>query len=145
VQQGDPIGSVLFALGNHSSLISIAFLYPSLLIVGYADNMCLLGLLQFMSKTIPAFKQTLQEAKMQLNTFESELHIPEWANLGIAILQQRQGVIQSDYSNRPGLRLDDGFATPIAHKGLKILVFSAGANAFCASELDLLCKNIEKI
>ncbi len=50
VQQGDPLGSVLFALGNHSSLVNIACLYQSLLVAGYADNCFLLGPLKNMSK-----------------------------------------------------------------------------------------------
>jgi len=94
VQQGDPLGSVLFALGNHSSLIDIASLNQTLLVVAYADNIFLLGPLQDVSRAIPVFKQTLEEANLQLNTLESELHIPRWANLDMATLQQRQCVIQ---------------------------------------------------
>ncbi len=91
-------------------------------------------------------REALQEAKLKLNTYESELYIPKWANLDMAILQQRQGVIKSDSSNQPDFRLDDGVTIPIAHKGLKILRLGcpAGANSFCAAQLDLLGKSIDK-
>ncbi len=83
VQKGGHLGSALCALGNHSSLVDIACLYRSLLqvVVCYADNIFLRRPLQDMSRAIPAFKPTLQEAKLRLNTFASDVHIPKWANL----------------------------------------------------------------
>ncbi len=89
----------------------------------------------------PAFKQTLQHP--QLNTFESVLDIRKWTNLNVVTLRQRQGVIHSDSINPPGVRLDDESTIPIAYQGLKILGCTAGANTFCAAQLDLLCRDIE--
>ncbi len=63
----------------------------------------------------------------------------------MAVLRQRQGEIQSDSSNRPGLRLDDGFTIPIAREGLKILGCLAGANAFCAAQLNCCVRTLKKI
>jgi hypothetical protein len=60
----------------------------SLLIVGYADYCFLHGPLKYISTAIPVFKQTLQEAKLQLDTLGSEVDIPNRRNLDMAILQK---------------------------------------------------------
>jgi hypothetical protein len=59
-------------------------------------------------------------------------------------LRQRHCVIQTNSSNRLGLRLEDRFTIPIAHNGRKILGCPEGAYAFRAALLNLLCKDIEK-
>ena len=81
MQQGDPLGSALFALGNHPCLVEIAQRHPKVLVTGYADNTFLLGPLQAVTKAIPDFQVILQKANLQLNTSESNLHVPHWATM----------------------------------------------------------------
>ncbi len=64
MQQGDPLGSALFALGNHPCLIEIAIRHPEVLVTGFADNTFFLGPLQAVTKAILDFKVILQEANM---------------------------------------------------------------------------------
>jgi hypothetical protein len=83
------LGSALFALSNHSSLVDIACFYQTLLAVGYADNIFLLEPRQAASRIILVFKQTLHEANLQLNTFQFNLHFPKRAKLDMAKLLRR--------------------------------------------------------
>ncbi len=55
-------------------LVDIAYRYPPLRVVGYAHSIFLLGPLQDMSRVIPAFKDTLQEAHLLFSTFKPELY-----------------------------------------------------------------------
>ena len=43
IQQGDPLGSILFALAFHPLLMQIADIYPDILVTAYADNVALVG------------------------------------------------------------------------------------------------------
>ena len=47
VQQGDPLGSVLFALGLHPIITKLASSIPEVLITAYADNVVISGPLSF--------------------------------------------------------------------------------------------------
>ncbi len=99
MQQGDPLGSALFALGNHPCLVEKAQRQPEVLLKGYADNTFFLGPLQAVTKAKPDFQVILQEANLQLKISESNLHVPHWAaqvmsalasgaNFPIRLLQQ---------------------------------------------------------
>ena len=46
VQQGDPLGSILFALAIHPLLLEVGKKYPTILITAYADNVVTTGLLK---------------------------------------------------------------------------------------------------
>ena len=143
MQQGDPLGSALFALGNHPCLIDVARQHPDVLVTGYADNTFFMGPLSTVTKAIPAFKAALLKANLQLNTSESELHVPQWAAQELATLTDQPNVEKSSSKDQVYFRLEDGDCIPLAHKGLKILGCPAGTDAFCTAHLDSSCKDIE--
>jgi hypothetical protein len=144
VQQGDPLGSALFALGNHPCLVEIAQRHPEVLVTGYADNTFFLGPLQAVTKAIPDFKVILQEANLQLNTSESNLHVPHWATQELSALAAQAPIFQSGSHDEYVYHLEGGDTIPLAHKGLQILGCPAGTDEFCTTRLDLSCSEIER-
>ena len=149
MQQGDPLGSALFALGNHPCLVEklVAQRHPArveVLVTGYADNTFFLGPLQAVTKAIPDFKVILQEANLQLNTSESNLHVPHWATQELSALAAQAPIFQSGSHDEFVYHLEGGDTIPLAHKGLQILGCPAGTDEFCTTRLDLSCSEIER-
>ncbi|KAL0209545.1 hypothetical protein RCL1_008383 [Eukaryota sp. TZLM3-RCL] len=50
VKQGDPLGPLLFCLAIHNTLVTIQSKYPSVRIVGYMDDISLIGPLELLKK-----------------------------------------------------------------------------------------------
>ena len=99
VQQGDPLGTSLFALGNHPCLLEVANRHPAILATGYADNTFLLGPLGDVTRAISDFEEILRGAYLQLNTSESELLVPQWIDLEPAVLAEQGNISWSDLHN----------------------------------------------
>ena len=71
VHQGDPFGSILFALGLHPFLLELADLFPQVLVLAYADNVFLAGPLQDALCAAAEFKTRVASAGLVLNDRES--------------------------------------------------------------------------
>ena len=78
VQQGDPLGSLLFAPGIHPLLIALGSRHRSVFISAYADNVLILGLLSKVRAAVEDFIATLLRAGLVLNPSESAVYIPSW-------------------------------------------------------------------
>ena len=91
-----------------------------------------LGPLQTVTVTeaLPNFKVILQEANLQLNTSESNLHVPHWATQEMSALAARAQISQSGSHNEFVYHLEGGDTIPLAHKGLQILGCPAGTDEF---------------
>ena len=75
VHQGDPLGSVLFALAIHDRLISVAEAYD-IHIFAYADNMTLFGPLGEVTQATSLLRTDLALDGLSLNEAESEFYFP---------------------------------------------------------------------
>ena len=111
---------------------------------GYADNTFFLGPLQAVTKAIPDFKEILEEANLQLNTSESNLHVPQWAPQDLSVLATQAPISQSGSHDEFLYHLEGGDTIPLAHKGLQILGCPAGTDEFCTTHLELSCSEIER-
>ena len=78
VQQVDPLGSLLSALGIHPLLLAIGSRHLSVFIPAYADNVLILGLLSKVRAAVEAFIANLLRAGLVLNPSESAVYIPSW-------------------------------------------------------------------
>ncbi len=97
---------------------------------------------------MPDFKVSLQEANLQLNTSESNLHVPHWprgSSGDVRACRSLQAPISQSGSHDEFLHhLEGGDTIPLAHKGLQILGCPAGTNDLCTTRLDLSCSEIER-
>ncbi len=99
-----------------------------------------------MTKAIPDFKVILQEANLQLNTSESNLHVPQWAaqEMSRSALAAQAPISQSGSHDEFVYHLEGEVTIPLAHKGLQILGCPAGTDEFCTTRLYLSCSEIER-
>jgi hypothetical protein len=84
VQQGDPLGSTLFALAIHPILTRIGSQH-NILLTAYADNVVLSGPLSRVLRAQEVLREAMELVGLRLNPAESEIYIPEWRD---APLQQ---------------------------------------------------------
>ena len=75
-QQGDPLGTVLFSAPLQPLLHKIADTYSSILILAFADNVCLIGPSSQVLPGVDAFATTMDTIHLQLNPAESLILIP---------------------------------------------------------------------
>ncbi len=59
VQQGDPLGSLLFALGLHPLLLNVGHRNPSVFISAYADNCIITGPLAAVQAAVADFDRAI--------------------------------------------------------------------------------------
>ncbi|KAL0205955.1 hypothetical protein P9112_001262 [Eukaryota sp. TZLM1-RC] len=67
VKQGDPLGPLLFCISIQESLIVINEKYPSLKIVGYTDDISLIGHFSFVQKASNKFAEQYEIIGLHLN------------------------------------------------------------------------------
>ncbi len=144
MQQGDPFGSALFALGNHPCLVDIAQRHPAILVTEYADKTFFLGSLRAVTKAIPDFKVILQEANLQLNTSKSHLHVPHGATQGKSALAAHAQIFQSGTHDKLCFHLNCADTIQLAHKDLQILGCPSGNSELCTTRLDISCLEIAR-
>ena len=84
MQQGDPLGSFLFALAIHPLLLQIGQDVPNALIKpgnAYADNVIIAGPLSAALQALKAYHTSMAAAGLAINDLESELYVPHWSYL----------------------------------------------------------------
>ena len=81
VQQGDRLGSILFALAINPVLLDLGRLYPSLLITAYADNDILAGPLSVLRAAHDQYSEQMQAFSLRVNSRESAIFVPQWRKL----------------------------------------------------------------
>ncbi len=96
------------------------------------------------TKAITDFKVILQEANLQLNTSESNLHAPHWAAQEMSALAAQAPISQSGSHDEFLYHLEGGDTIPLAHKGFQILGCPSGTDEFCNTRLELSCTDIER-
>ena len=67
VHQGDPLGSDLFALAIHPSLVKVADKHQRVRISGYADNLFLFGRAQYVAAALDDLEKHLLEMGLTVN------------------------------------------------------------------------------
>ena len=141
VQQGDPLGSALFALALHPILVDLAEAFPNVQITAYADNVIISGPLTDIKEVIGEFQRETFRAGLRLNTAESLLHIPSWVAQPDDLLLQH-GFLQT---SAQGLqcRLSNGHCIPLAKEGLKVLGCPIGSPAFCSATVGQIVADIQ--
>jgi hypothetical protein len=80
---------------DHPCLVEIAQRHPEVLVTGNADETFFRGPQQVVTKATPDFKVILQVANLQLNTSESNLHIPQLATQEMSALAARAFLFHS--------------------------------------------------
>ena len=83
VQQGDPLGSTLFALAIHPILLALGRRHQ-VLIAAYADNVTISGPLSRVTQAQEEFRTAMLAVGLHLNPAESELYIPEWRDVPVS-------------------------------------------------------------
>ena len=138
VQQGDPLGSTLFALAIHPVLLEIGRAFPDVLITAYADNVIVSGPLSQVKKAHLMYHSHMSRIGLKINSHESELYIPQWRNLDTAALSSHDAV-KIFFNDLPPVMclpmLNDDYI-PIAQSGLKIVGVPLGTHQFCQQQLQ---------
>ena len=141
VQQGDPLGSLLFALAIHPLLLDIGQRHPSVFISAYADNCIITGPLSKVRAAVQDYNCTMGRAGLTLNPLDSALYIPSWLPLPAHSLPQRQWVVlHTDGSTH--LAIDEHITFPLKLDGIKVLGCPIGTQVYSASQLQ---KTIAKV
>ena len=135
VQQGDPLGSVLFALALHPLLTKLAETHPDIFITAYADNIVFTGPMSLLKKVIPIFRQAANEVGLQLNLSESSIHVPKWAYSSTRDIQEHH-VLHTNNVGDHNLELDDKTVITFAKDGIKLLGCPIGTPVFCQTTVD---------
>ena len=78
VQQGDPLGSTLFALAIHPVLLDLGRSFPSLLITAYADNVIFAGPLSVLRDAHDRYSEQMQAICLRVNSCKSAVFVPQW-------------------------------------------------------------------
>ena len=131
VQQGDPLGSTLFALGLHPTLIAVADDNPELLVVAFADNVFLLDRLSRVLSAADLFLHGATAIGLSLNTRESAILIPSWLN-------------QPQHESPTELSTPAGNVFPVAPDGIKVLGSPLGTALFSHQTFQATAETIEE-
>ena len=140
VQQGDPLGSTLFAMAIHPTLIDIADKHPEVLLTAYADNVVISGPLTQCLKAVDSYRLSMAAKGLQLNPTESEVHVPAWTTIDAASIRH------SRLQKGPDAHLfctDNGIALPWSQSGIKVLGCPLGSSKFCSQLMNKLATKIE--
>ena len=125
VQQGDPLGSTLFALAIHPVLLDLGRSFPSLLITAYADNVIFAGPLSVLRAAYDRYSEQMQAIGLRVNSSESAIFVPQWQADTDEHLQARPEVQQHLFhaAQAPvtSIPMQRGTAIPLARDGLPIL------------------------
>ena len=144
VQQGDPLGSTLFALALHPVLTELGR-HHQVLITAYADNVVISGPLSRVFGAQEALRQSMIDIGLHLNPTESELYIPEWSDVPFDQVADLMSLSSSSFcqgENGESFRMLNGDLIPWRRPGLKILGCPLGSAQYCT---DLLQRTVSKI
>ena len=127
-QQGDPLGTVLFSAPVQPLLHKIADTYSSILILAFADNVCLMGPSSQVLPGVDAFATTMDTIHLRLNPAESLIFIPNPtpSQRNCATLQTPMGLI-----------------LPCTSEGIKILGAPIGNQHFEEEQFKIFATKIE--
>ena len=142
VQQGDPLGSTLFAMGIHSTLIDIARKHPDVLLTAYADNVIIIAPLSKATEAVDMYREKMSSIGLHLNAAESEAFIPAWA----PILADRIKHIRlhvDEQQQQPQVVTAQGTVLPWSRHGIKILGCPLGSLQFCEEVMKKTARKIE--
>ena len=117
VHQGDPLGSDLFALTIHPSLVKVADKHQRTRISGYADNLFLFGRAQYVADALDDLEKHLLEMGLTLNPIDSVCFIPAGSNLSVFHYGKNKSI-------------------PVAVSGIKILGSALGSAHFCKAAMQ---------
>ena len=146
VQQGDPLGSTLFALAIHP-ILTLLRSQHNILLTAYADNVVLSCPLSRVLRAQEAFREAMLKVGLHLNPAESELYIPEWSNVS---LQQARELLTSSLESLSPIdenecfRMDNGDFIPWRRQGIKILGCPIGSTQFCTETFRRTAAKIEE-
>ena len=87
VQQGDPLGSVLYVLAIHPALLRIGRRFGEVFVGGYADNISLAGRLSIVAQAYEMYEQEMTNLGLTINLLESEIYVPQWKNNNLEQLE----------------------------------------------------------
>ena len=144
VQQGDPLGSTLFALAIHPTLIKIAEAYE-VLITAYADNVIISGPLSSVLAAQEMYRKEMGALGLQLNAGESEIYIPEWREVETDLLAGMPGFSRSQLEGQTVefMTMANGELIRLAREGIKILGCPLGTSTFCQRVVEQTAASIE--
>ena len=77
MQQGDPLGSTLFAAAIHPLILQIGQDVSNALITAYADDAIIAGPLSAALQAHQAYHTSMTAAGLTINDLESELYVPQ--------------------------------------------------------------------
>ena len=142
VQQGDPLGSTLFAATIQPILIKIATTFDAIVVTAYADNVTLSGPMSQVCKAYHEYCIEARKVGLELNPSDSQAHIPGWEDK--TFFEGHQMEIQQQEAPETGfsLSMPNGDKVPISTQGLKILGCPIGVEEFCKSELTCIFNKI---
>ena len=114
VHQGDPLGSVLFALAIHDILKRVGREFD-VHVFAYADNITIVGKWAEARDAVGRLKEWLRADGLELNAMESECFFP-CARVQLATVL-----------------LEDRTRISVVAEGLKVLGGAIGESAFCST------------
>ena len=144
VQQGDPLGSTLFALAIHPILLALG-LHHQVLISAYADNVVISGPLSRVLQAQDEFRISMLAVGLHLNPAESELYIPESRDTPFSEALHLLGPsLISTTDGGESIQMINGDLIPWRRTGLKILGCPIGSDEFCATVFQRTTSKIEE-
>ena len=144
VQQGDPLGSTLFALVIHPILLDIASNFD-VVIAAYADNVIFTGNLSEVIRAQERYRARIAAIGLRLNPAESQLHIPECKTVPKSDLMRVLSEDHfQDHNGEIMAVMLNGDLIPLRQQGLKVLGCPLGSDEYCRQVLEEIATKIEK-
>jgi hypothetical protein len=141
VQQGDPLGSVLYALAIHPALLRIGRRFGEVFVGGYADNISLAGRLSIVAQAYEMYEQEMTNLGLTINPLESEIYVPQWKNNN---LEQLESELVTKQHGKAHVQLTQGIFIPLTVQGIKMLGCPMGEEEFCINIIQGTVAKIEK-
>ena len=144
VQQGDPLGSTLFALAIHPILLQIASEFQ-VAVAAYADNVVFTGRLSEVIRAQDRYSTLIAEVGLQLNPAESQLHVPEWRSMSASALST---IFKETpfhiFNGEVSVKMLNGDLIPWRQEGMKVLGCPLGSETYCKLVLEAIADKIEQ-
>ena len=144
VQQGDPLGSTLFAMAIHPTLISIAERHPDVLLTAYADNVIIVGPLSKATNAVDMYQDRMAAMGLKLNSAESEAYIPAWSHTPLDRIQHNNIKLQEPHEQTTQVVTAAGLVIPWCTQGIKVVGCPLGTRQFCESTMLKTAEKIEQ-
>ena len=142
VQQGDPLGSTLFAMGIHSTLIEIADKHPEVMLTAYADNVIIVAPLSKATEAVDMYRDKMSKIGLHLNAAESEAFIPAWSPIAIEQITHTRLHV-GNQQQEPRVITTQGTVIPWSRHGLKVLGCPLGSRPYCDAVMRKTAQKIE--